>query len=211
MGQVANHKEIQNDAHHGHGSEGHHKHGHVDTTPLGIFDVVLGGVAFYGVTEGLYLLCGKLVPGLLSQSALIDIQLSGALFLVVWIFLGNLVFKPFIELAEKREASTSGAEQQAAANTKEFKELEERIAQGLQEARIRGVEERDRRIQDAKRRAQQALEQAQQLNGGEVKAAQSEILRLKTKALTEIDQESKKLAGLVIDRTLAETNSKTIH
>jgi F-type H+-transporting ATPase subunit b len=185
---------------------------HFQTTPLGASDVLVGGIVFYLFTLGIYKLCSAAVPGLLTPETLLDIQISGGLFLVLWLFLGNLIFKPFLELIEQREERTLGDEQRAQANLKQKKELESKLASELRNARLKGIEERDQKVLEGKRLAQEIIDEAQRENADQIQYAQQEIRIMREAAFKEVVAEADKLANLVAERALAvSSTSRSIH
>ena len=190
-------------------SHGHHHA--VNNKPLGIVDVLIAAVVFYVLTLGIFEFCKVATPDLLSPQTLVQIQLSGLLFLLTWMVLGPGVFKVFLDLAEQREARTTGDEAQAQVNLRKKRQLDEELDNEIRLARLRGLEKRDAKVLEAKKSAQAIIEEAQADATADVKAAQAEIEKLRETAAAEVGSEGQKLAGLVIDRALRAGGSPTIH
>ncbi|MFN8390466.1 MAG: ATP synthase F0 subunit B [Bdellovibrionota bacterium] len=137
--------------------------------------------------------------------------LSAATFIVLWIVLGNMVFKPLFQLIEEREARTSGDEQAAVERRQEAKDLAATIEEKLRAARVDGVQLRDARVAQAKREAQAILDRAEESATEELRRAQQMIDDLKARALGELQPEAEKLSQLVVARAIAQNATDTIH
>ena len=188
------------------------EHHQVNTEPPGLKDIFIGAVAFYLLTLLVNYLVTSIDPNLISRSALIEIQLSGLLFLFVWWLIGNGIFKPFFEAAIEREESTSGAQRKAQELRRSLLDVDEQIQQELGKARLVGIQQRDAKVEVAKRKAQEKLDAAQQQNDKDLQAAAKRLEELRGQAERELAAEAEKLAEVVAERALAaESGSQSIH
>lgn len=140
-----------------------------------------------------------------------EIAASAATFIVLWFVLGHLIFKPFFQLLEEREARTIGDEHSAQEKKIRAKVLEQQVAEKLREARLAGIVQRDERVKIAKTRAQETIDLAAKHASDELARAEEQIAGLKNRALEELAAEAEKLSGLVVTRALASDTSQTIH
>jgi F0F1-type ATP synthase membrane subunit b/b' len=147
----------------------------------------------------------------MNETMSTEILASGATFILLWIVLGHLIFKPFFELLEEREARTTGDEHLAQEKKNRARVLEQQIEEKLREARLSGIAGRDERVKLAKGRAQEIVDLAVKQASEELERAETQIQALKTRALEDLAAESERLSGLVISRTLASDSSQTIH
>ena len=140
-----------------------------------------------------------------------EIAASAGTFIVLWVVLGHMIFKPFFQLLEEREARTTGDEHAAQEKKNRARMLRQQVDEKLREARLSGITQRDERVKVAKERAQEIVELAMKQAGEQLTLAESQIEALKTRALQDLPGESQKLSDLVISRALASDTSQTIH
>lgn len=188
--------------------EAHHHH---NTTPLGLVDVLAGAVFF--IVLALLLKAGldSVVPGLLREDTLRQIIVSGCLFLVVWAYLGNYVFKPFFSVLEEREARTSGDEKKAQERVRQSKSLTEKIEEELLAARLEGIRRRDALIEEAKGHANSLLEAGTKESEARIATARAEIESHSVRARSEVTAEAEKLAAVVRQRVLDVPSDTIVH
>lgn len=170
---------------------------------IGLFDVILGAVLFYILTIGIQSLLDIAVPGLLKPETLKQIQVSGGLFFLVWAVLGNLIFKPFLDLIIERENKTLGFSNNAAELRREISALEQSIEAQLQDARIEGLKNKERITASARMKAQAQYEDMEVKAREYLLSAQKEVALLKEKAEHELLIEAKKLSQEVFSKVLS--------
>ena len=191
---------------------GSKEHDHAPKPPPGWGDIIVGAIAFYLFSELVAFALHKLGLDIPSREALLEIQLAGGFFILVWAVLGKAVFEPFINAAIEREERIVGDRQLAQERRREAEAIEQKVRESLREARLAGIERRDALVDAAKRRGQQILEEAEQENARELENASERLESLRAKAEADLDSESEKLAKLVASRALAGTESAgTIH
>ncbi len=142
---------------------------------------------------------------------LFEILSSTATFLALWFVLGHLIFKPFFNLIDEREARTVGDEHDAQDIRNRIRIIQAQTDEQLREARVEGIVLRDERVNQAKKEAQVVIDREAQAAAVELKRAEQQIAELKAKAMSELPQEAEKLAKLVVSRALATEGSRTIH
>ncbi len=136
---------------------------------------------------------------------------SAVLFIVVWIVLGNYVFKPFFALLEEREERTVGDEKRAVKRREEARQLQERIDTTLFQTRLRAIEQRDVKLATARAEAQKVIDEALERAHRELRAAREEIADLKVRARKQMGGEVKALSDTFVNKLLADGTSKLVH
>ncbi len=188
-----------------------HQHSSSKQT-LGISDVIAAGVLFWLITWGMQAGFDAAVPGLLKPETLLDIRLSGALFIIFWAVLGNFLVRPYIGVAIERENKTAGAIALAAENIRESKDILAQVEGALKQVRMRAIAERDAFVEAAKKEAQREYEALQSACEAERKKTASQIAAMKAQAQREIAAEADELSLLVVERALSTgTPVKLIH
>ncbi len=143
--------------------------------------------------------------------AVIEILLSSALFLVLWGFLGNYVFKPFFALHALREARTTGDRKKAQELKKESQNILEKIETELYQTRLQGIRSRDQKLAETKSKAQKILDEETEKATEKLELAREEIQTLKIQARKQIEEEAKQLAKVFVNKVMLETPSKMVH
>jgi F0F1-type ATP synthase membrane subunit b/b' len=187
---------------------GHSSH---DSRPLGINDVIGGAIIFVLITWGLYSLLDAAVPGLFKFTTMIQVLISGLLFLLVWGLFGGAVFKAYFDVLEERESKTLGAENEAGAMRSKAREIEKEIAIELRTTRLEGLRARDELIEEAKKQSTLIKDAATEKADKEYKTNARELARLREEAKGELGVEAEKLSQLVKERALASDSSRLIH
>lgn len=136
---------------------------------------------------------------------------SAALFILLWVILGKLLFKPYLEVLLEREARTTGAEKRAQERRDERLQLEAQIEQELTKARIEGLTIRDSLIAEARGQAQKILDEAGNKAQAKIDAGRKEISDLRLRAEREIGQEADKLSALVLERIVGREARPVVH
>lgn len=146
-----------------------------------------------------------------AQQHLIQIGLSSGLFILLWIVLGNIFFKPFFGLLEEREARTSGAEKKAIELQKQTRETEISVENSLRDSRKAGMDQRDAQVARAKADAQTVVQAAADKTAGKLEAARDQIRQTTAKVERELESEVDGLAGLVFTQVLGEDTKRVVH
>lgn len=189
---------------------GHHGHSDHNNTALSFFDVIAGGFSFLLVAYFMRWLINNGVPGLLKEDTFIQILQAGILFLLVWgLFLNNL-FKEYLKVLELREERSIGAEAEAVKLKLQAKELEVKLEQELQNARIAALAESERITSQARKNATDLLEEAARIVDQKYANAQLQIEEIQMKANSELSQEAIKLAQHFKECAL-KPSGQTIH
>lgn len=182
-------------------SHDHHGHHH-NTTPLGMQDVIAGAVLFVIFAFLLKLFIEAVKPGMFTWNTFAHTLVSGFTFLGIWAFLGNKLFRPYLEVVEQRETATVGAEARAVELRRETQRIQAEIEEQLRQARVEGIKRRDAQVDEAKKNAAAVLERVSSQAGERLKSAHAEIAELRRAAEREVESESQKLAALVCERAL---------
>ena len=142
---------------------------------------------------------------LLSVNKTVFIQI--VLFLVAIFILNKLVFKPFINLIDRRDKLTRGAIEEA-------KELEEKVAHiieeydaKLAEARAQAIEERNKIVQEGQNAAEDILSKAREETSELLKEAKGKLeadtQEIKTKVKSDVDDIGRDIASRVLGKEIA--------
>lgn len=124
--------------------------------------------------------------------------LAAALFVVVWVFVGKYLFKPFIAVLEEREQRTVGDAKRAREKKDEVKTLVAKLDEQLVSARLEGIRRRDKKITEAKTEAQDLVDRAAEQARESVESARLEIERIKKQALSDLSSEADQLSEAVV-------------
>lgn len=109
-------------------------------------------------------------------------------FVVLWLALSRMLFKPLLALVEEREAATTGAQQGAEELTRRAAAINAEFERKLQEARAQFIERKLATLQDARERAaqivaaaerdaQEAVEHARKSFGAQLTSLQEQSAR----------------------------------
>ncbi len=142
---------------------------------------------------------------LLSVNKTVFIQI--VLFLIAIYILNKLVFKPFLNLMDRRDKLTRGAIEEA-------KELEEKVAHiieeydaKLAEARSLAVEERNKIVQEGQSAADDILSKAREETSELLHEAkhklEAETEEIKNKVKTDVDDIAQDIASRVLGKEIA--------
>lgn len=136
---------------------------------------------------------------------------SAALFIAIWAFLNNTLFKRLFQILELREARTVGDEHDAVEKRKEARALDAKTEEVLRKSRLDAIVARDAKIQEAKLEAQKLIDRATQTAADEIKKAHDALQTLKSQAANELPHEADKLADAVVQRVLQTHGQPTVH
>ena len=142
--------------------------------------------------------------------SLLEFLTSIACFLIIWLVLGNFVFKPFFALLALREERTTGSEAEAVNKKQESKKLASSIEQDLRQTRLDAYSIREEKIKNAKIQAQSIIDLASAKVKEELGDAEKSIKDLKQKASSDITNESSLISKAIIKKVLSSSNI-TIH
>lgn len=141
----------------------------------------------------------------------LEAGLSAAIFLVIWMVVGNRVFKPFLANLEEREERTKGDEKRAVAARAKAQQLSAKFEEEIKQARLAGIRHRDDYVATAKAEAAKIVEQALDRSMRELDTARAELDALKGKVRTELSQEAQVLSGAILDKLLRGSGERLIH
>ena len=148
---------------------------------------------------------------MLNAEIITQVLLSTGLFIIVWIVVGNNLFKPYLALLDEREAKTSGAEREAESLQEQAVKQTAQLNAELRQARVKGIAVRDEYVREAKQTAQEIVDNASEAANLELEKNRHLIDELTANTRADVPRESEKLAGMVVDRVLASGGSRSIH
>jgi F-type H+-transporting ATPase subunit b len=129
------------------------------------------------------------------------------LFIVVWLILTPILFRPYLRLVEERERRTAGTQHESADLVREGERLKAEYDQGVAQAQVAAAaakeaivqqarEQRDQLIAGARAAATRALEQARQ-------DVQRQLEKEKQLALTEAAGIAEEMVSKILGRRVA--------
>jgi F0F1-type ATP synthase membrane subunit b/b' len=148
---------------------------------------------------------------MITPEILIQISLSTALFFVLWMFLGKVWFKPYLELLIDREKQTVGATKEAVQKLDENRRILDRIESELRTTRIEGINLREELTQAAKSEAQKILDQAKSKADLAIENARKDIINARQAAIKELAKETEEISAAMIKQVLGESSARLIH
>jgi F-type H+-transporting ATPase subunit b len=165
------------------------------------FSFTLGALGLFVVTAS----SAFASDDLLTVNKTVFIQI--ALFLISIYILNTLVFKPFLNLMDRRDKLTRGAVEEA-------KELEEKVVQiideyeaKLAEARVLAVEERNKIVHEGEKVAEGILSKTREETSGLLQEAkhklEADTLEIKNKVKSDVDSIAKDIASRVLGKEIA--------
>jgi F0F1-type ATP synthase membrane subunit b/b' len=148
----------------------------------------------------------------LKFSTLIQIIISGLLFLAVWGLFGNSLFQAYFDVLQEREKQTLGAEQKASEIKSQSQILQAEVDEEIKQARVAGIKKRDQLVEQARVKALEITTEAKAAADKKFDAARIKLEQAQAEALAELETEALELSKLVRERALAdEVDSKTVH
>lgn len=143
-------------------------------------------------------------PIVSAMGAGVDLDLtlvpSIAIFLVLLFLLNQLLFKPYLEILEKRAAMTEGAMDKAEALQAEAAVLREKYDAALLSAREEARAKRETLREEAKAEEQSLLSAAREQAESFLSAERSKLDAEMNKAGTEIETRAQDLSGVIAQR-----------
>ena len=137
---------------------------------------------------------------LIDLDATLFIQLG--IFLLVFILLRALLFRPVIQLIEKRREVTVGKREEAEKFERDSADLQEEFDKQMAEIRTSAGAEKDRLVEQARRQERDILHKAREDARSIVEEAKAEATEKAEVARTEIREEVDSLASAVASRIL---------
>ena len=140
--------------------------------------------------------------GLSTETIITQILCSSGLFILLWIFWGRVIFRPFLAMLEQREQKTSGAEKHAQQLHERTLQLASQLEESLRETRVQGIRERDAFVERAKSEARRnqadVMAKAQRvLEGG-----REEIRQAMTRAEAEVEAQVGEVSQALLHQAL---------
>jgi len=129
------------------------------------------------------------------------------LFLVLWLILSKILFRPYLNLLEKRERQTSGARHAAADLEQEGARLKAQYEERIARAQAAGGAAKEAILQEARQRREQVLGQARQEAASTLEQARREIASQMEKehelAVAEVKTVAQQMASKILGRNVA--------
>lgn len=135
-------------------------------------------------------------------SLVYEAGLSSAFFILLWIVLGNGVFKPLLRNLEAREDNTKGAEERARKARDDAKDLQQKLADQRRRARLKGVSVRDKLIRQAQAEGKKLIEEASHKAEAETARGREDIAKSRVLAEGDLQRETDALARLLSAKVL---------
>lgn len=140
-----------------------------------------------------------------------EVLFSAGLFILLWVMLGNNLFKPYLRLLEDREARTSGDEKRALELAEMSEDVRRTIDEELRATRLQGLAARDASVTKSKEDARRITDDASERARVELESARAQIEKVKSRARAELASEAEVLSKTLLSRLLEERGSQTIH
>jgi len=141
---------------------------------------------------------------LASARSIVDIDATVlvelGLFLLCFLVLRGLVFKPLLRLVDVRRAQTQGARGEAKKFEAEADERTKKVTRAVQQAKVEASEERERLRQQAKQREQEVLHAAKEAATRITDAARQKVAARRPEAEREAAVQARELAGDIATR-----------
>lgn len=134
---------------------------------------------------------------------LLDAQMIGVcivLFVIYWKGMEACLARPFMTLAERREAATSGSVAEAGSLGAQAEKLEAEVEAALTEARIQAMRERLGEVGAAKKRAAQTIHDAEAAAQQTAKNARAEIEQRLGEIRARVMSDADQMAQTISDR-----------
>lgn len=141
----------------------------------------------------------------------IEIGLSSAIFVGLWMLLSRTFFGPYISMLTERQARTVGDEKAILQKREEVVTAQAKIDGILMHTRLAGINERDEMLGDAKRQAQELVIAASQKAQERLEASRSTLRQNIQSALFDLERDSDQLADLVVQRVTDPSSSPAVH
>lgn len=133
-----------------------------------------------------------LVAGLVDLDATYFVQLG--LFLLLYLLLSQVFFRPYVARLRRRAASTHGLRQQAQENDRKAREILQRIEERMAEVRQAAVAERKALAEEGSRLRDAMIARERERIQQQIEREMAEIRTLKARLLQEADRKALELA-----------------
>jgi F-type H+-transporting ATPase subunit b len=141
---------------------------------------------------------------LASARSIVDIDatilVEVGLFLLCFLLLRGLIFKPLLRLLDERRAQTQGAREEAKKFEAEADVRTKTVTRAVQQAKVQASEEREQMRQQAKRREQEVLHAAKEEAARITDAARQKVAARRPEAEREAAATARELAGDIATR-----------
>jgi F-type H+-transporting ATPase subunit b len=129
------------------------------------------------------------------------------LFLVLWLILNKVLFRPYLRLLEERERRTAGTRQEAIDLEQEGARLRAQYEEKIAQAQIAGYAAREAILQEARQQRERILTQAHADAMSTLEAVRrevaSEMQKERQLAAAEVRTIAQEMAGKVLGRNVA--------
>jgi F-type H+-transporting ATPase subunit b len=129
------------------------------------------------------------------------------LFLVLWLILNKVLFRPYLRLLEERERRTAGTRQEAIDLEQEGARLRAQYEEKIAQAQIAGYAAREAILQEARQQRERVLTQAHADAMSTLEAVRrevaSEMQKERQLAAAEVRTIAQEMAGKVLGRNVA--------
>jgi F-type H+-transporting ATPase subunit b len=148
----------------------------------------------------LMLVAAEDAPPLIDLDGTVFVQFG--LFLVLFIVLSQILWKPFLKLRDERQAGMGGAREQAEEMGAKSRELTDRYDRKVAETKAKATDERNKLRVEAANREREILEAARQKAQAAQGAARKKIAEQSEAAKGKLEVEAAALAKTVAGRVL---------
>ena len=128
------------------------------------------------------------------------IVVSAVLFVVLWKTLGQVLFAPYLQLVEAREAATVGAEDTAKANHERAEALTAQYEEQLMAARVAAMEKKLSALAKAKAEAAAVVEKSEGAGQELLRSVRWEMAKKLDELRGQAFGETDKLADMIVER-----------
>jgi F-type H+-transporting ATPase subunit b len=129
------------------------------------------------------------------------------LFLVLWLVISKVLFRPYMTLLEEREQKTVGADDNAYSLEHEAEQLRAQYQDAIANATAAGQTTKEAIVQDARQQREALLSEAREEAAGILEQVrleiQSQLARERELAIRETDAVAHEMAGKILGRKVA--------
>ncbi len=125
-----------------------------------------------------------------------------AIFIIFFVVVRFLFFKPFLELILMRKTKTTGVEGEASTLVKQAEDKEEEYRQKLYAARVQARRIRDEILQESKDKASVTLALARKAAKNRIESGREEIIKESEKAMKDLESHVGKISSLFVDKVM---------
>jgi F-type H+-transporting ATPase subunit b len=129
------------------------------------------------------------------------------LFLVLWVILSRVLFRPYLALLEERERETSGARHDIEALEHEGARLKAEYEAQLARAEAAGNAAKERILQEARQQRESIISQAREESTASLETVRREIRsqldKEKQQAMAEVGEVAREMVSKILGRNVA--------